>query len=207
MRIKWSLCLIGTAILGALLLCQMEYGKKYHDMQNPNTIETSFENAGAHEEGEDMIYFSLLDGTTLQIDKDRCKDSYYGINRLDNRWELDEIDMILNSVQGRWKVDEYMGFVAPTIYFPDLWDHNDNIGDDIRNSLYALYEEKTQNAASNIPEISLSINEKDDGKAVEQNYIYSQSKYFYASPVSIILSLNRMDENYPAFADATVYID
>lgn len=26
MRIKWNLSLIGTVILGALLLCQMEYG-------------------------------------------------------------------------------------------------------------------------------------------------------------------------------------
>lgn len=91
MRIKWNLSLIGTVILGALLLCQMEYGKRDHDMQNSDPIETSFEEAGAQE--EDVIYFSLLDGTTLQIDKDRFKDSYYGVNRLDNRWELDEIDL------------------------------------------------------------------------------------------------------------------
>jgi hypothetical protein len=146
------------------------------------------------------IDIKILGESALSINKDRITDDVYGTNFLDNRWSLDEIDTILNAIKGSWKADKYIGFVASSIYFPELFDPNDNIGEERRAELIKSYEERVEQAQSNIPEFSISIKER-NGTATKNNYVYVDGNY--PSPISIILSQDRSSENYPVFKDQT----
>lgn len=151
------------------------------------------------ENKNNVITMTILDKNTISIDKDRITDDIYG-SYLDNRWELSEIDSILNSIKGTWRVNEYVGFVESSIYYPDLFDHNDNLGDDIKEQLHKEYKEKVDSAKRNIPEIYFYIKEY-DGKSTNNNYIYVNGNYL--SPISIIMSVDLLNDNYPVFVDRT----
>lgn len=146
------------------------------------------------------ISISILDKKTLSIDKDRMGDDIYGTGQLDNRWNLNEIDDILNSIKGDWEIDKYIGFVSPGIYYPDLFDHHDNLEQSIKDNLIRKYKEKVKSAKNNIPNIYFSV-KKHDGEDTNSNYITVNGNYL--SPISIILSLDRLNDDYPVFVDRT----
>lgn len=145
---------------------------------------------------EDKISVSIFGDQTLIIDKSR----FNGTGQLNNRWSLNEIDVILNSIQGEWEIERYIGFVVSSIYYPDLFDHSDNIAEDVRNNLIEDYNKKVESAKKNIPNISFSVK--------RHNTLDTDSKYIivnddYQSTISIILSMDRIDEYYPVFVDQT----
>jgi len=148
---------------------------------------------------DNVVKITVLGKKTISVKKDRIYDDIYG-DFLDNRWNLSEVDNILFSLKGVWKVDKYVGFVDSSIYFPDLFDLNDNLEESIKDELHNDYRKKVENAKNNIPEIYFSIKEY-GGKDTDSNYIYVNG--IYDSPISIILSLNQWNDNYPAFVERT----
>lgn len=146
-------------------------------------------------EHNSMIEFCILGNEIIKIDKSRFDD--FGTGRLENRWELSEIDKIMESIKGVWVIDQYIGFVNPSIYYPDLFDYNDNLDKSIKSSLYDLYDDKVRSAKKNIPAICISIREH-NGQEIYDNYIHNEG---YFSPVSIILSLDKENDYYPIFVD------
>lgn len=157
-------------------------------------------NGLSEETDENIISVSILGGQTLLIDKDRFNDDIYGTGQINNRWTLDEVDVILNSIKGEWKIGEYKGFVVSSIYYPDLFDQSANLEESVRNNLLKDYSQRINKAKNNIPNLLFSV-KRYDGKNTNSNYIVVNENYL--SPISIILSLDRMDENYPVFVDQT----
>ncbi|MBD5555026.1 MAG: hypothetical protein HDQ95_06720 [Roseburia sp.] len=144
-------------------------------------------------EESDIITFCVLGKETLEIDEAR-----FECGRLDNLWELDEINKIFESLQGEWEIDQYFDFVYWRIYEPDLFDLHDNIGEERRQSLFEAYCEKVKAAEENIPELSFSIRKK-FGEERKENYVYQQG---YESPVSVIMSKDLNREFYPCFRES-----
>lgn len=134
------------------------------------------------------ISITLLDKNSLKINKSRFNNNLYGVNRIDNNWTTTEVDTILNSIKGSWETDEYIGFVDSGIYYPDLFDPDDNLETNIKDKLYNEYQLKKEHAESNIPNLNFSVRLL-DGKEIDSNYIYVNK--YYPSPISIILSENR----------------
>jgi len=147
----------------------------------------------------DFIVFTLPTGNALTISKDRIgAGDVYGVNHIDNKWKLSEIEDILNAIKGNWTIADYVGFVAPTIYcLPERFDH---IGEEARAKAQNNYDEKVESAKANIPVVCFSIKEH-DGKDSDHNYIYVNDNYL--SPISIVLSLDRANDSYPIFKSQT----
>ncbi len=108
---------------------------------------------------KDIVEISILGEKTIYIDEDRINDDVYQIEQLDNRWDLSEIDNILNAVKGTWKIGKYVGFVHSSLYYPDLFDSNDNLDKDYKEKLYIDYDYKKESAKKDIPEVYFSIKE------------------------------------------------
>ncbi|WP_432663369.1 hypothetical protein R9X47_22660 [Wukongibacter baidiensis] len=149
---------------------------------------------------DNKISVSVFGEKEILINEDRFGDDIYGTGQLDNRWNLNEIDDILNLIKGDWKINEYIGFVDSSIYYPELFDYSDNIEDSVRNNLIENYNENVKSAKNNVPNISFSV-KKYNKEDTNSNYINVNGNYL--SPISIILSLERMDDNYPVFVDRT----
>lgn len=142
-----------------------------------------------------FVEFNILGKNIIRIDMARF-DSF-GTGRLENRWELEETDLIFESLKGVWKIESYVGFVDSSLFDPDLFDKDDNLDVTVKKELYDTYLMKLENAKDNIPEIYFSVREQ-NGNDTNKNYIYSGT---YSSPVSITLSLDRLNDYYPLFAD------
>jgi hypothetical protein len=147
----------------------------------------------------DCVDITILATNTISINKNRIGDGdIYGVDHIDNKWSLSEIDDILNAIKGNWTIDGYVGFVAPTIYY--LPERFDNISEDARSKAQNDYDEKVEIAKANIPVVNFSIKEY-DGKDSDNNYIYVNDNYL--SPISIVLSLDRSSDSYPIFKEQT----
>ncbi len=151
------------------------------------------------------IDINLLGKRTLSINEDRINNEVYGVGHLDdNRWELEEIDQIMNQIKGVWYIGEYVGFVDSTIYYPDLYDskyHKDELSN---KELILEYEKKVENAKSKKPANCFSVKEikfLDNWKDTSANCIFVEG--WDPSPVNIVLSIDRSSDNYPVFVDAT----
>ena len=147
--------------------------------ENSNDVKT--ENERAEKDGE-YLEFEILGKETLSIDESRIQDSF-----LDNRWTLEEIDKILNSIKGCWTVDQYVGFVSDETYFPQLRPI-DNIDEQWRNDLLEEYQAKVEEAKNNLPSLIFSIKERDlPFLETDANYIYIDG--LSPSPISVTLSM------------------
>lgn len=134
------------------------------------------------EEDRGHVEFRILGKEKLSIDYSRINGSF-----LDNRWKLEEIDKILNSIKGCWTVDQYMGFVSDGTYFPELRP-GDNIDERWRSDLMEEYQIKVEEAKNNLPSVVFSIKENYfSSLEAEANYIYTDG--LRASPIAIILSM------------------
>ena len=119
--------------------------------ESSNDVKT--ENERAEKDGG-YLEFEILGKETLSIDESRIDDLF-----LDNRWTLEEIDKILNSIKGCWTVDQYVGFVSDETYFPELRP-GDNIDEQWRRDLKEEYQVKVEEAKNNLPSVVFSIKEK-----------------------------------------------
>ena len=147
--------------------------------ENSNDVKT--ENERAEKDGG-YLEFEILGKETLSIDESRIDDLF-----LDNRWTLEEIDKILNSIKGCWTVDQYVGFVSDETYFPQLRPI-DNIDEQWRNDLLEEYQAKVEEAKNNLPSLIFSIKERDlPFLETDANYIYIDG--LSPSPISVTLSM------------------
>lgn len=147
--------------------------------ESSNDVKT--ENERAEKDGG-YLEFEILGKETLSIDESRIDDLF-----LDNRWTLEEIDKILNSIKGCWTVDQYVGFVSDETYFPQLRPI-DNIDEQWRNDLLEEYQAKVEEAKNNLPSLIFSIKERDlPFLETDANYIYIDG--LSPSPISVTLSM------------------
>lgn len=159
---------------------------------------------------EDAIPIRILGKEILTIDRDRVYNDIYGDGFLFDRWELNEVDAILNAVKGDWQIDQYVGFIPSGIDNPDLFDIHDNIGEDVKEQLYEEYDEKVEQAKNNVLEISFSIKEYRayDGtyQDTTNNCIFvSGNGGAYESQVRIILTASEELDRYPVFSEQTAF--
>ena len=131
------------------------------------------------------IVFTLPDGYVLQISEKRLSENKEG-EYIENRWDLNEVDAILDSVKGEWCIDRYCSFVPASIYYLSLYHYNLKYDTEYLTKLIDRYVEKQSIAQNHIPDIQFSIKEDND-ESVDNNYIFSES---YQSPISIIFSRN-----------------
>ena len=163
--------------------------------ESSNDVKTEDEYA---EKDGGYLEFEILGKETLSIDESRIDDLF-----LDNRWTLEEIDKILNSIKGCWTVDQYVGFVSDETYFPELRP-GDNIDEQWRRDLKEEYQVKVEEAKNNLPSLIFSIKERDlPFLETDANYIYIDG--FSPSPISVTLS---MENEVPSmFADSEMTAD
>lgn len=144
----------------------------------------------------------------LKIDKKRLEDNDYGLSRLDNRWELEEIDTIFNTIRGDWYIKEYAGFIFDDLYIPDIWGiENKRLIESDEEVLKAWEDTKraSELAKKNIPDFWVSTENKyrkeEYNKTSVINEIYVNGSV--SSPVSISLCNTGYDEYYPTFSSET----
>ena len=163
--------------------------------ESSNDVKT--ENERAEKDGG-YLEFEILGKETLSIDESRIDDLF-----LDNRWTLEEIDKILNSIKGCWTVDQYVGFVSDETYFPQLRPI-DNIDEQWRRDLKEEYQVKVEEAKNNLPSLIFSIKERDlPFLETDANYIYIDG--FSPSPISVTLSME--NEVLSMLADSEMTAD
>lgn len=158
----------------------------------------------------EKIELNLLDKETIVIEKDRTTGNWLGNGYLDNCWEKEEIDAILNAIEGNWQVDKYMGFIYFRIFDIDLLD--DYNGDDAefirhREELFEKYHKAVETAGENIPELTFSVkkrlNYNDNWVNAGEHYIYVNGKM--ECPIVIKLSMDKQNDMYPICDEETVY--
>ena len=174
---------IVSAINIVILCCNLNVVNLVHTSEVSPSGETSLDN---------KITFELPDNSILQISENRLSENKEG-EYIENRWELNEIDMILNSVKGKWCIDKYRSFVPASIYYLSLYHYNLKYNTEYLTKLIDRYVEKQSIAQNHIPDIQFSIKEDND-ESVDNNYIFSES---FQSPISIIFSRNTVGDAYP----------
>ena len=207
---KYRYLLTIIFVIGIFICFSFGLGKNYGSPQrdlsvsneNEEVIEektTSDSLDQTHEEaGGKVIEFKLPDGNVLSVDENRITE-FYGWGHLENRWELEEVDTILNSMKGFWEIDEYIGFLSPNIYNGMLFDFPSE-NDPYFGELYDQYDEKVRFAKENVPDIFFSIKET-NYENTSENYIYTGGRFY--SPVNIILSMDRSGDYYPVLSERT----
>ena len=168
---------------------------------DPSSSMTSDGGASAE---DDMIHISILGKETLSVHKNRLNNSRLGTDQLENRWSLSEVDSILSAIKGVWQPDEYVGFVIENLCYSGLFDSADNLDEKIKDQLRKEYAERVEYAKNNIPQFYFSVKEyeyKHINKGINCNDILVNDHY--VSPISIILSVDRINEYYPIYKDRT----
>ena len=196
-----------SLILGRVTYNQgFENGQAFSGEKEGKNIVESVET----DTSDNTVSINILGKEAIIIDKDRVYNDIYGDGFLFDRWELNEVDAILNAVKGNWQIDQYVGFIPAGIDNPDLFDIHDNIGEDVREQLYEEYDKKVERAKNNVPEISFSIKEYRayDGtyQDTTNNCIFvSGNGGAYESQVRIILTASEELDRYPVFSEQTAF--
>ncbi len=163
------------------------------------TVASTEELSADTEEGEpEVTVISILGKEELVIENSRIYDDKSDLGYLDNRFTLEEIDAILNVIEGTWIVDEYVGFVP---YEAGTWSE----GEGTEEEKQEQYEKTVEQAERNLPEFFFQIKIHNDERFVDSGqYIYVHSdNQSYASPISVALSMQRRGEQYSEFARRT----
>lgn len=180
-----------------LLLC----GCKKSNKDFEKSCRYTDNNTTSEEKNSDNITVNLSDGEKLVIDSKRFNDDLYGTGQLFNRWDIEEEDKILNSIKGYWKVNKYVGFIASSICYPDLFDPHDNLSSKYKKQLIKEYDKAVNEAKKTLPDVNFSVKMYNGKEAPDCNDLIVQDGYI--SPISIILSKDRNDDNYPIFFEQT----
>lgn len=216
---KKKYALIGIFLSGLAFVFFVKYeNDKYSETQNKGISSTilsgsiNVKNIEEKEEiiaNEEQIQINILGEDILKIDKSRLNDNdyYYDDLRLDNRWELDEIDIIFDTIKGDWEIKEYAGFIPIGFYNFLLHTREDRrlMGIEKEEEAFEDYSNKIEAAKQNIPEFWISTNPVDFKKYNKTsviNKIYTNGEN--ESPTSIILCNSIEDEkDYPKFRAQT----
>lgn len=155
---------------------------------------------GEHVLQEEFIRFQVLDGETLIIDSHKMYDNY------DTRWELAEIDAIMNSLEGTWQADSYQGFVLPELFYSELNVRFDTWPENVREEYAERYQQHVQAAQEHVPDYLFTIEKNPLGKP-GNNYIYVTGKHGrHPSWVNISFHRNSFNEIFAPGVYDTVCI-
>ena len=141
----------------------------------------------------DVTITYLLDGKEISVSRDRLMDT----ERINNRWSLEETDAMIAPLKGTWTTDTYMGYVLP--YNLRKFEPDTYADEEARETFFGEYHEAVRAAEeSPVPDISVEVQpveEYEDGYTIRVNG--------YESPFSIILSTERINDEYPIYSDTT----
>ena len=117
--------------------------------------------------------------------------------RINNRWSLEETDAMIAPLKGTWTTDTYMGYVLP--YNLRKFEPDTYADEEARETFFGECHEAVRAAEeSPVPDISVEVQpveEYEDGYTIRVNG--------YESPFSIILSTERINDEYPIYSDTT----
>lgn len=154
--------------------------------------------SGTEKDGKNVsenenITFRVLDGKEISVSRDRLMDT----ERINNRWSLEETDAMIAPLKGTWTTDTYMGYVLP--YNLRKFEPDTYADEEARETFFGEYHEAVRAAEeSPVPDISVEVQpveEYEDGYTIRVNG--------YESPFSIILSTERINDEYPIYSDTT----
>ena len=163
-----------------------------------NEYESEIEISSTEEERKDVsenknITFRVLDGKEISVSRDRLRDT----ERINNRWSLEETDAMIAPLKGTWTTNTYMGYVLP--YNLRKFEPDTYADEEARETFFGEYHEAVRAAEeSPVPDISVEVQpveEYEDGYTIRVNG--------YESPFSIILSTERINDEYPIYSDTT----
>ena len=163
-----------------------------------NEYESEIEISSTEEERKDVsenenITFRVLDGKEISVSRDRLMDT----GRINNRWSLEETDAMIAPLKGTWTTNTYMGHVLP--YNLRKFEPDTYADEEARETFFGEYHEAVRAAEeSPVPDISVEVQpveEYEDGYTIRVND--------YESPFSIILSTERINDEYPIYSDTT----
>ena len=154
--------------------------------------------SGTEKDGKNVsenenITFRVLDGKEISVSRDRLMDT----ERINNRWSLEETDAMIAPLKGTWTTDTYMGYVLP--YNLRKFEPDTYADEEARETFFGEYHEEVRAAEeSPVPDINVEVQpveEYEDGYTIRVNG--------YESPFSIILSTERINDEYPIYSDTT----
>lgn len=162
---------------------EYESGVEISDIEDESTDVSENEN----------ITFRVLDGKEISVSRDRLRDT----GRINNRWSLEETDAMIAPLKGTWTTDAYMGYALP--YDLRKFEPDTYADEEAREKFFWEYHEAVRAAEeSPMPDISIEVKpveEYEDGYTIRVNG--------YESPFSIILSTERINDEYPVYSDTT----
>lgn len=184
------------ALSGCLLLagCQKETEAKkgQADVSGNVSVATTDEIGNIEaldiELGKDMTVISVLGKEELAIETERIYGVESELGYLDNRFTPEEIDIILNAIEGTWIVDEYVGFVP---YENSIWAEEEGTEEEKQKK----YDDDRERAKRNLPDFSFQIkshNSEEFADGGQYIYVYNDNR-LYASPMSVVLSMQEKD--------------
>lgn len=136
-------------------------------------------------------------GASLEIPCWRLEELRMNDSGLLSRWSQDEVDTVLNALEGYWMADEYAGFVLPEFYFTHLAE-TDGLSDEKRMQ---VYEEKIDEAKNHIPEWHFSIRQNNTGENTVKNCVYIDGQE--EQEIDLFLCMSREEDSYPEYVDRT----
>lgn len=157
---------------------------------------------------KNVTIISVLGKEKLTIETKRIYGGESAPGYIDNRFTPEEIDTILNTIEGTWVVDEYVDFIP---YENSIWSEEE--GTEEMKQL--KYEDAVKQAEGNPPDFSFQVKGYNDQEPIAGShyiYVYNNSKW-YASPMSVALSMQEEGEDYSGskiskvFGYPVIYID
>lgn len=198
------------ALLGCLLLVACQKGTKSEEQRTDvwdSTLTTVSDRIGNIEavdvelEGnsdENLTTISVLGREKLMIETERIYGTESDLGYLDNRFIPEEIDIILNAIEGTWIVDEYVGFIP---YENSIWSEEEGTEEEKRKK----YDDDREQAKTHLPDFSFQIksyNSENPTDCSQYIYVYNDNES-YASPMSVALSMQEED-GYSGFINRTI---
>lgn len=173
-----------------------------YEAENTENVE------GDEGSGDNVTVISVLGKEELIIENSRLSGG-----ELNNRFTPEEMDIILNAIQGSWEIDEYWGFTSRVDFEENIWDSADG---ELEDAYMNAMEE-----AHNVPEFIFTIYEygvevedqvtNDMGK--NHSIYVTNSNRRFASPINICLKINGGNDGYAEFLSrateeySIIYID
>lgn len=191
------------ALSGCLLLagCQKETEPKEQqtDVSDSVAAETDKTENTEIEDTEttdlpdkDVTVISVLGKEELTIENSRIYDDESDYGYLDNCFTPEEMDTILNAIEGTWVVDEYVGFIP---FEKSAWSEEEGTEEERQQK----YDSAVEQAESNLPDIFFRVKGDSEEEPVDGSYyIYVfNDNQSYVSPISVALHMQEKDWGYP----------
>lgn len=165
---------------------------EYTKVTGKETVNAEEEDTKPEEDAHrSMLVISVLGKEELAIETERLYADKSRPGYLDNRFTSEEIDAILNTIEGAWSIDEYVGF-APYATV-ERW-----MGEGTYEEKRERYRETRERAEKNPPDFFFRVKSDSSAEpAVSSHYIYVYNdNKVYASPMSIVLSKQEEEKPY-----------